>query len=148
MKIMVILLAFFSLNAMAMPDAEVIIESNLMRSQSPIAETWFAADKELGRAWIVLRVKESKDTLGNLVERAESFTVSVDGLSYDPVSGNIFYENANHQKTVCAKKRRLLGFKKTRDCSINVAFDTRKVDDGFNLKKERVANITLDVARR
>ena len=150
MKVMAILLAFFSVNAMAMSDAEVSLESNGMHASPPTVETRFAADRELGRAWIVMTVKEL-DNSADSMARAESVKVRVDGLSYDPASGNITYEGPNHQKTVCAEQKRFLAakfFKKTRDCKINVAFDSRKVDDGFNLKEERVANIVLDVARR
>lgn len=149
MKVMAILMAFFSINAMAMSDAEVSLESNGTHASPPTIETRFAADRELGRAWIVLIVKEMPT--GDSISQVESVKVRVDGLSYDPVSGNITYEGPNQQKTVCAEQRRFLAsrfFKKTRDCKISVAFDTRKVDDGFNLKEERVANIVLDVARR
>lgn len=142
-------MAFFSVNAMALSDAEVSFESNGMHASPPTVETRFAADKELGRAWIVVTVKEQPT--GDSIAQADSVKVRIDGLSYDPVSGNITYEGPNQQKTVCAEQRRFFAarfFKKTRDCRVNVAFDTRKVDDGFNLKEERVANIVLDVARR
>lgn len=149
MKVLAVLMAFFSINVMAMSDAEVNLDSNGIMASPPTVETRFAADKELGRAWIVLTVKENP-TLDSIAQ-AESVKVRVDGLSYDPVSGNITYEGPNKQKTVCAEQRRFFAarfFKKTRDCKINVAFDTRKVDDGFNLREERVANIVLDVAKR
>lgn len=149
MKVMAIILAFFSVNAMAMSDAEVSLETNGLHASPPTVETRFAADRELGRAWIVLTVKELAS--GDSIAQAESVRVRVDGLSFDPATGNITYEGPNQQKTVCAEQRRFLAsrfFKKTRDCKISVAFDTRKVDDGFSLKEERVANVVLDVARR
>lgn len=149
MKVMAILLALFSINAMAMSDAEVSLESFGTLSSRPTVETRFAADGELGRAWIVMTVKEL--FMDDSLPKAETIRVRVDGLSFDPASGNITYEGENGQKTVCAEQRRILAskyYKKTRNCNINVAFDTRKVDDGFKLKEERVANIVLDVARR
>lgn len=150
MKVLVILMAFFSVNVMAMSDAEVGFESNGTHAMPPTIDTKFSAEKELGRAWIVVTVREIEDSSDSMA-KAESVRVRVDGLTYDPATGNIVYEGANQQKTVCAEQRRFLGakfFKKTRNCRISVAFDSRKVDDGFGLKEERVANIVLDVARR
>lgn len=149
MKVFVICLAFFSLNVQAMSDEEVSLDLNGSHAQSPMAETRFAADKDLGRAWIVLTVKD-KVSGENGEAPPETVKVRVDGLSFDSSTGDITYE-VDQQKTVCATQKRFLVnryYKKTKNCQINVSFDTRKIDDGFNLREERIANVVLDVARR
>lgn len=151
MKVFAVLLAFFSLStACALSDAEVSLDSTVYHSsQPPSVETRFAADKDLGRAWILLTVKD-RIAAENNGAPPETVKVRVDGLSFDPATGDIVYE-ANQHKTVCATQRRIFVkqfYKQTRDCQISVSFDTRKIDDGFNLREERIANIVLDVARR
>ena len=56
-----------------------------------------------------------------------------------------------NEKIVCATShRRILGnkyFKNSNNCQVRVSLDTRKFDDGFNMKEERVANVVLRARR-
>lgn len=149
MKLIVILLSFFAINAQAISKAEISLESEGVRAQPPLVDTKFAADRELGRAWIVLAVKDRVSAENNGAP-VETVKVRVEGLAFDPATGNITYENGG-EKTVCATQKRFLAsrfYKKTKNCQINVSFDKRKFDDGFNLRDELVAHVELDVARR
>ena len=153
MKTVIIIMAFFSLNAQAMSNAEVSLDGSKFQTEKPTIDTSFAANTELGRAWIVLNMTASTSVNGDEASLpGETIKVKVDGLSLDPSSGNIVF-GKDQDAVICATpKKHFLGrntfYKNTQNCKIQVSLDTKKVDDGFALKKESVANIILDVARR
>lgn len=149
MKIFIIAFSFIAANAHAMSKAEVSLESTGFQSKTPSIETSYGADKELGRAWIILTLKD-KTSSENAGAPTETVEVKMDGLSLDPATGNIVYEK-NQEKTVCAMQKRFLTkkyFKKSKNCEINVSVETRKVDDGLKLKDKQVANVILDVVSK
>lgn len=149
MKIFVIVFSFIAVNAYAKSKTEVSLESTGFQSKTPLIETSYGADRELGRAWIVLTLKD-KISGENDGAPVETVKVKMDGLTFDPVTGNIVYEK-DLEKTVCATQKRILTkkyFKKSKNCQIDVSLETRKVDDGFKLKDKRVANVVLDVVKK
>lgn len=155
MKVFAILLAFFSLNARATSIAEVSLEDSKFLAEKPVVDTTFAADRDTGRAWIVLNLTSATGAVVAGHEfgvPGENIKVRVDGLLLDPGTGDIVFHQGG-EATVCAyaKKRRVFRanyYKSTRNCKVDVSLDTKKVDDGFTLKRESVANVFLNVARR
>ncbi len=152
MKFIAILLAFYSLNVLAKSTSEVSLEGTEFLSTDANTDTSFAADRETGRAWIVLNLTPGNAGKGDDAEiSGRNVRVKVQGLALDEATGNIVYHSDGYS-TICATpKRRVFKtqmFKSTQNCHIAVTFGTKKIDDGFAMKKEPVVNVQLDFASR
>lgn len=151
MKIFIVALAFFACTAHA--DSEVNLENKGLLLQNPSIDPSFAADKDLGRAWVVLSITEGPGAAPGISEEdklSELVNVKVNGLAFDPETGNITYEK-NNEKIICARQGRVLGarhFKNSNNCKIRVSKVTRKTDDGFRLRNEHVVDVVIDTPNR
>ena len=106
----------------------------------------FAVNRELGRAWIDVQI-ESRDDLGEGVPDRHVIMRSVDGLYYDSVRKQVLYRTAN-EPIVCAEENTFLwmtSLKSTGLCRLTSSTEHRKIDDGFNVHLQTVAEVVFDV---
>lgn len=105
----------------------------------------FAANRDLGRAWIDVEV--TTDTPGDEASAPEVTSKALKGLYYDPAAKQVLYRTAN-ESVVCSEDASFLWrtyLKDTGRCLLTPLFEKRKVDDGFNLREQTVSKIVFEV---
>lgn len=106
----------------------------------------YEINKDLGRAWVLLEVRESFREDDVFYKR-----VAVPGMHFDNSTGQVVL-NKNGQNTVCAQleQRRILGIPSQRlahtgECRIETHTKQVSVDDGFFVKPRNLTITTLSV---
>jgi len=105
----------------------------------------FAANRELGRAWIDVQV-ESTNSIGEGLLEREMISRPVEGLYYDPASKQVLYRTAT-ETIVCAEDAAFVWrtyLKSTGQCLLTPIFEQRKMDDGFKIRERTVAKVILE----
>lgn len=105
----------------------------------------FAANRELGRAWIDVQV-ESTNPIGEELLDREVIPKAVEGLYYDPVGKQVLYRTAT-EPIVCAEDATFVWrtyLKSTGQCLLTPLFEQRKVDDGFKIRERTVAKVVFE----
>ena len=120
MKLIAIILAFYSLNVVAKSTSEVSLQGTEFLSVDANADTFFAADRETGRAWIVLNLTPINGDRGDdALISGRNVRVKVQGLALDEPTGNIVYHSEGYS-TICATPKRKFFktqvYKSTQNC--------------------------------
>jgi len=105
----------------------------------------FAVNRNLGRAWIDVKVTTERTTEGPPPE--ELIMKMVEGLYYDSARKQVLYRTAS-EPIVCAEDATFLWtthLKSTGQCLLKPRTEQRKVDDGFNVREQAVAQVFLEV---
>ncbi len=122
----------------------VVFEASLDdRNQKVSAD--FAANRELGRAWIDVQV-ESTNPVGDEPSEPEVTSKAVEGLYYDSARKQVLYRTAT-ETVVCAEDATFLWstyLKKTGQCLMIPRTEQRKMDDGFNIRERTVAKVVFE----
>lgn len=104
----------------------------------------FDVNRELGRAWIDVEVTRTNGQLRD----PEVTPRALDGLYYDSASRQLIYRDGT-ERIVCAEDSHFLwttALKETGQCRLLVSRETRKIDDGFNGRKETVGSVVFEAA--
>jgi len=123
----------------------IVYEGPLDSSKQEITAD-FAVNRELGRAWIDVQI-QSTDFVGAGVPDRAVIRKLVDGLYYDSARKQVLYKNATGL-IVCAEDDTFLwmtSLKSTGKCRLTSSIEERKVDDGFNVHQQTVAEVVFDV---
>jgi hypothetical protein len=105
----------------------------------------FAANRDLGRAWIDVYV--ATVTPGDEAPTPEVISRALEGLYYDPALKQVLYRTAN-QSVVCAEDASFLWstyLKDTGWCLLTSRFEKRKMDNGFNIGEQTVSKVVFEV---
>ena len=142
-KIMMCVLAVVSFTKIADAAQIIVFEAPLDRNQEVSAE--FAANRELGRAWIDVQVESTNPGGEGLLPR-EVVSKAVEGLYYDPVRKQVVYRTPTGT-IVCAEDAKFLWrtyLKSTGQCLITPVTELRKTDDGFKIRERTVAKVVFE----
>src|SRR5215472_17155906 len=104
----------------------------------------FAVNRELGRAWIDVRVV-STESIGDEPPDVEVISKSVEGLYYDSARKQVLYRTAI-ETIVCAEDVTSLWgtyLKGTGKCLLTPRTEHQNLDDGFKVRKRTVAQIVF-----
>ena len=107
----------------------------------------FAANRELGRAWIDVQV-ESGDPVADEPVVPEVISKKVEGLYYDSARKQVLYRTATGT-VVCSEDATFLWsthLRSTGQCLLTTTSEQRKMDDGFNIREQKVAKVILDTS--
>ncbi len=102
----------------------------------------FAANRQLGRAWIDVQVELINE---ELLER-EVTSKAVEGLYYDTARKQVLYGTAT-ETVVCAEDATFLWrtyLKSTGQCLLSSRREQRKMDDGFKIRERTVAKVVFE----
>jgi hypothetical protein len=137
--------AFAVVSFVGVADAaqRVVFEVPVDESRQEISAD-FAVNRELGRAWV--DVKMNSTNVGEEAQFPEVISKAVEGLYYDPYRKQVLYRTAT-ESIVCAEDARFLWstyLKATGRCLLTPVFEQRKVDDGFNIRKETLAKVVFE----
>lgn len=105
----------------------------------------FAANRELGRAWIDVQV-ESANPVGEEPSTPQVISKMVDGLYYDSARKQVLYRTAT-ETVVCAEDATFLWstfLRSTGRCRLTPTFEQRKIDDGFRIREQKMAKVVFD----
>jgi len=105
----------------------------------------FAANRELGRAWIDVRLEPS-NPIGEELSAPEVIPKAIGGLYYDPARKQVLYRTAA-ETVVCAEDATFLWstyLKNTGQCLLSSRTEQRKMDDGFNIRQRTVAKVVFE----
>ncbi len=108
----------------------------------------FAVNRELGRAWIDVKVTTESFTEAPPTE--EVTMKMVEGLYYDSAHKQVLYRTAS-EPIVCAEDATFLWMtylKSTGQCLLNARTEQRKVDDGFDTREQTIARVLFDAQTR
>ena len=126
-------------------DAAIIVFEAPLDNWNQEVSADFAANRELGRAWIDVQVESN--ALGEEPPDREVISKKVDGLYYDPARKQVLYRTAT-ETIVCAEDASFLWrtyLKSTGQCVLMPRSEQRKIDDGFRIREQTVATVVLDV---
>jgi hypothetical protein len=104
----------------------------------------FAANRELGRAWI--EVGLTTPSLGEEGPTREVISKAVEGLYYDSARKQVLYRSGA-ETIVCAEDASFLWstyLKSTGQCLLIPRTEQRKLDDGFNTRERSVAKVVFE----
>jgi hypothetical protein len=116
------------------------------RKDGDHASAQFQVNKELGRAWVLL----TETTYGEEGSGDSTTRIKVPGLSFDAERSMIVFENEG-QIIDCAEVynsgRSIFRMTKIRDlnCSLTTQVARVSVDDGFEIKKQVILLVFLNV---
>jgi hypothetical protein len=105
----------------------------------------FAANRELGRAWIDIQM-EPTNPLGEELSAPEVVARMVEGLYYDAARKQVLYRTAS-ETVVCAEDATFLWstyLKNTGQCQLIARTEQRKTDDGFKIGERTVAKVVFE----
>lgn len=141
MKLIALLFAL-TLTTVAHAESFDIFEAQY-NGRTPSVTVEFAANKQLGRAWVEINVDNSDadSSLGN-----DDYRTKVEGLSYDAATKSIMLER-DGQLIECAKWKNggffgLDGFKPT-GCKFSHRLIKKTIDDGFDNYTVRAVVVTI-----
>lgn len=124
-------------------QTELDLSSSHLAGRSPQVDARYSASTEANRAFLVVTLS---DQLGRKDEAMdETYRIKIDGLSLDASTGNIVLQEAN-KKHICAYPKNFLGsssYKITGNCKINFSNESKKVDDGFELKNKMLLKVNV-----
>lgn len=104
----------------------------------------FAANRELGRAWI--EVALTTRSLGEEGPTQDIISKAVDGLYYDSARKQVLYRTGT-ETIVCAEDATFFWstyLKSTGKCLLTPRTEQRKVDDGFTTHERSVAKVVFE----
>lgn len=104
----------------------------------------FAANRELGRAWIDVGL--TSPSLGEEGPTLEIISKAVDGLYYDSARKQVLYRTGT-ETIVCAEDATFLWstyLKSTGQCVLTPRTEQRKMDDGFSIRERTVAKVVFE----
>ena len=104
----------------------------------------FAANRELGRAWI--EVALTTRSLGEEGPTQDIISKAVDGLYYDSTRKQVLYRTGA-ETIVCAEDATFLwntSLKSTGQCLLSPRTEQRKLDDGFTIHERSVAKVVFE----
>ncbi len=105
----------------------------------------FAANRELGRAWIDVQM-EPTNPLGEELSAPVVISKTVEGLYYDSARKQVLYRTAA-ETVVCAEDATFLWstyLKNTGQCQLIARTDQRKLDDGFKIGERTMAKVVFE----
>ncbi len=105
----------------------------------------FAANRDLGRAWIDVEV--TTIAAGEEQTTPEVNSKALEGLYYDPALKQVLYRTGN-ESIVCAEDSSFLWrtyLKSTGRCLLTPLSEKRKIDDGFNIREQTVSKVVFEV---
>jgi len=105
----------------------------------------FAANRELGRAWIDVQM-EPTNPLGEELSAPEVIPKMVEGLYYDSARKQVLYRTAA-ETVVCAEDATFLWsiyLKNTGQCQLTASTEQRNMDDGFKIRERTVAKVVFE----
>jgi hypothetical protein len=126
---------------------ELLILEAPAKSTHTRVQSQFKINKELGRAWVVLKKYERR---GKGHSHYRTAKVQVPGLSFEPETQSIVLENEG-QIIECAKvKTKTIIFpinfiKKTGNCEIDYRFVKKSIDDGYEIKTRNFLQVYLNI---
>jgi hypothetical protein len=137
-----IIIAFFALISFSVLAGEITLYNK------PTYETRdfsfngleFAINKDLGRAWVVIKLSELGDGPVAYDER-----VKVEGLSYNSTTQQVLLDIEGRQ-IVCAKvKFNFFGthIKNNGKCTFQTKYYTKEVDNGYEIEKIEMVKLFL-----
>jgi hypothetical protein len=109
------------------------------------ASASFAVNRELGRAWVSLKMSEHPTMRRPIPRMIESRTL-VSGLTYDQASSSILYSGKSDAILECARVRTgRLGrdIIKTTACGLKIKKVIKETDDGFEIKQKHMIQVYL-----
>jgi hypothetical protein len=104
----------------------------------------FAVNRELGRAWIDVQLEHP--AAGEGLPERDVISKSVEGLYYDAARKQVLYRTVSGP-LVCAEDAKFLWtsyLKSTGQCRLTATSETRKEDDGFNMRDRTIGKVTLE----
>src|SRR6266852_2153329 len=122
----------------------IVFEAPLDNSNQEVSAD-FAANRELGRAWIDVQLK-STHSLGEEVLQGEVIPKAVEGLYYDSARKQVLYRTAT-ETVVCAEDATILWstyLKNTGLCPLSSGIEQRKVDDGLKIGERTMAKVVFE----
>ncbi len=144
MKLIALLFAL-TLTTAAQAESFDIFEAQYTGGSTPTVTVEYAANKQLGRAWVEIVVDNAApdSSLGY-----DEYRTKVEGLRFDAATNSIVLER-DGQLIECAKWKRggffgISGFKPT-GCKFSHRLIKKTVDDGFNTYKIKAAVVTLTI---
>ncbi len=105
----------------------------------------FAANRELGRAWIDVRI-DPTNPLGEELSAPEVISKAVEGLYYDSARKQVLYRTGT-ETVVCAEDATFLWstyLKNTGLCLLSSLTEQRKMDDGFKIREQTMAKVVFE----
>ena len=105
----------------------------------------FAANRELGRAWVDVQL-ESTNSGGEESPEREVISRAVEGLYYDPARKQVLYRTAT-EAIVCAEDASFFWttyLKSTGRCLLTPLSEQRKEDDGFKIRERTVTKVVFE----
>jgi len=124
--------------------AEVVVFEQPLSAWDQDVSAHFAANRELGRAWVDVQVDSTN--YGEGPAENEVISKHVAGLYYDSARKQVLYRTPTGT-IVCAEDATFLWrtyLKSTGQCSLTAHTEQRKIDDGFNVHEETVGEVVLD----
>ena len=143
-KSTIALLALGSLVGVANAAQVIVFEGPLDTSRKKISAN-FAVNRELGRAWVNVEI-QSTDFFSEGLPPVDVTRRRLDGLYYDSARKQVLYQTGA-ETIVCAEDATLLWsthLKTTGRCQLTSSTERRKIDDGFNVYEETVAEVVFD----
>ena len=125
--------------------AQIVVFEEPINDWNQSVSAEFAVNRKLGRAWIDVKVTTERYT--EEPPTAEVTMKMVEGLYYDSARKQVLYRTAS-EPIVCAEDATFLWtthLKSTGQCLLKPRTEQRKVDDGFNVREQAVAQVFLEV---
>ncbi len=125
--------------------AQIIVFEAPLDNWNEEVSAHFAANRELGRAWIDVQV-ESTNPIGEEPLERELISKAVDGLYYDAARKQVLYRTAT-ETIVCAADASFLWrsfLKSTGQCLLTPRYEHRKMDDGIKIREQTIAEVVFE----
>jgi hypothetical protein len=124
--------------------AQVIVFEAPIDNWNQRISAGFAANRELGRAWVDIAVETSPG--GEEPPQSQVISKAVEGLYYDSARKQVLYRAAG-ETVVCAEDFTFLwstSLRSTGQCLLIPRTEQRKTDDGFNIREQTVAKVVFE----
>jgi len=124
--------------------SQLIVFDQPLTSWNEEVSAEFAANRELGRAWI--EVTLTTPSLGEEGPDQQTIPKRIEGLYYDPARKQVLYR-AEGETIVCAEDARFLFrtyLKSTGQCVLTPRIEQRLVDDGISIREQRIAQVVFE----
>jgi len=125
--------------------AEVIVYDVPINDRTQEVSAEFAVNRELGRAWIDVTL--TTNSIGEEPPDERVIEKKVDGLYYDPARKQVLFRTSSSEPIVCAEDASFLWrtyLKTTGQCQLSSHTEERKVDNGFDVREQTVAEVTFN----
>lgn len=124
--------------------AQVIVFEAPLDNWNQEVSADFAANRELGRAWIDVQVEST--AFGEEPVPREVISKAVEGLYYDKARKQVVYRTAT-ETVVCAEDATFVWrtyLKSTGQCLLTPRAEQHKVDDGFKIRERTVTKVVFE----